>query len=275
MPALRILAKNILDAANVSSVVFGAAVAGYPVSNALTARRSDTARVSAGFAGPGVYSGAFNFQIPVAANCNCAVLARTNVASTGGYTSFELRRAGAALSITNIFPLFGDSDLDLLTDTSSLGLNNHVIWLGNTFSVDQIYFSLLTSTPSGVMQCGRVFAGVYKQLTLNFDWENSVEWVDLGSSTATYGGDLIASYNGPLRRKITLPFNGIPEADRAYLFDMMRVVGTTGELFISMWPGAGGRLERDHQMWCRIANTDALRQSHVDFYGTSITFIEC
>lgn len=272
---LRILASNVIDAATSASVTLGTALSGYPAANVLTARRSEVARATTAFVSGSNYFANFTVPLPATVPVNCVVLARTNVAANGLFAAY-LRNAGSVVANTgNTAPITGDPSLDTLNAATARGINNHVFWLGSTYSTDEVTGQLATVFASGTVEMARIMAGVYKELALNFDWGNTVEWVDPGSSLATYGGDLIASYNGPPRRKITLPFSGIPEADRAYLYDLMRAVGTSGELFISLWPGAGGRLERDHQMWCRIANTDALRQSHVDFYGASITFIEC
>lgn len=275
---LRILAKNILDGV-APSILTGTPVTGYPASNALTARRSEVSRITSVSAGSGFYVGRVWYALPADARANMIVAARTNLPNAGYLQGIAQTAAFSTLFQADTSGLgAGDGDLDVMSDESARGINNHAVYsAGGTIysTVRNVYFDLLTNVVTGVVEHGRAFAGVYKELALNFDWGNTVEWVDPGTSTATYGGDLIATYGGPPRRKIFLPFSGVPATDRAYLFDLMRVVGTSGELFISEWPGSGGRLERDHQMWCRIANTDALRQSHVDFYGASITFIEC
>jgi hypothetical protein len=274
--ALRILAQNVLTGST-ATVGYGSVVAGYPASNALTARRSEVSRSNSAFVSGSRWQVDLNFARGSTAPVNAVAICRTNLAVADFAAIALFNGASNVYNASLTSPLFGDSTLDLLSDDSSRSINNFSFWLPSTYSADVVIANLITTSSgvSRVAEIGRIFAGVYKELALNFDWGNTVEWVDPGSSVPTYGGDLIATYGGPPRRKITLPFSGIPEADRAYLYDLMRAVGTSGELFISLWPGAGGRLERDHQMWCRLANTDALRQSHVDFYGASITFIEC
>jgi hypothetical protein len=270
---LRILAGSLLDTGS-AAVDFGTAVSGYPASHVLTHRRSDAARIQSVLNGADYAS---NLIVTQAADFafNAVVAAGLAIPTTGTLNAFARNAAG-----TNIFgsamPILPwTSTLDSLDSATARSVNSSALWLGSTTSgVRSLVLQQRTSTAL-VHEAARFMAGIYKELTLNFDWENSLQWVDPGESSTTYGGDLIATYNGPLRRKITLPFNGVPEVDRAYLYDLMRVVGTSGELFISMWPGAGGRLERDHQMWCRIANTDALKNTTPGRFGSSITFIEC
>lgn len=271
--SLRILAGSLLDTGT-AAVDFGTAVTGYPASNVLTSRRSAVARIQSVLSGPDY---ATNLIVTVAADFafNAVAAAGLAIPSTATLTAIA-RNSGGTQILGSAMPVLPwTSTLDALDSASARASNSSALWLGSTTSgVRSIVLQQRTPTAL-VHESARLMVGVYKELTLNFDWANTVQWVDPSETKTTYGGDLVATYNGPPRRKITLPFNGIPEADRAYLYDLMRVVGTSGELFISLWPGAGGRLERDHQMWCRIANTDALRQSHIDFYGTSITFIEC
>jgi hypothetical protein len=268
--SLRILAKNVFDSA--TSVVSNAAVSGYPGTNLLTGRRSQFAR-SSDLAGSWQY-----LSLPASVSINMFGFARTNLSAASGEIYIDVLNASA--SIVYASGWLGDTGfagaLDSYTDQSARSVNNRATYFS---TVSGMRFARIyqrdAASVDGYVEAARAFGGVYKDLTLNFDWANSVEWVDLSDTKTTYGGDLIATYNGPPRRKITLPFNGIPEADRAYLYDLMRVVGTSGELFISLWPGAGGRLERDHQMWCRIADTDALKNTTPGRFGSSITFIEC
>jgi hypothetical protein len=252
-------------------------VAGYPATNTLTSRQSEVCRVNSTSAGGGYYVGRLLYALAADVRVNMVAVARTNLTNAGYMQAIVQTAAAGTLFSANTAGLgAGDSELDVMSDVTARSINNHAVYSGTIYTTARnIYIDLLTDVGLGMVEHARAFAGVYHQLTLNFDWNYAVEWIDRGRTEKTYGGDAVASYGGARYRRLTLPFAMIPDADKDYLFDLMRTVGTEGELFISLWPGSGGRRERDNQMWCRIESTEALKNPMLARHSGGITFIEC
>lgn len=275
---LRILAKNILDGV-MPSILQGTPVAGYPASNAITTRRSEVSRITSTSAGGGFHVGQLWYALPADAKANMIAVARTNLPNAGYVQGIAQNAAFGTLFSGSTSGLgAGDGDLDVMTDETARSINNHAIYSsGGTIytTVRNVFTDLLTNVNGGVVEHARAFAGVYKQLALNFAWDWSTAWQDPSTNSRTLAGDLIVSYGGARTRELVLPFSYLPEADRAYLADLARVIGKERDIFISLWPGSGGRLERDHQMWCRLEIVGEFKNSSLNRYGTSAVFTEC
>lgn len=273
--ALRILAQPINGAAT-QSFIFGAAVSGYPASNVLTARRLEVSRVNAANAGSGLWLTEYKFTWAADVTIGAVAVCRTSLNAAASVTVRAQNSGGGQIGPDLVITsLGGDTALDLFSDDSARSINNFAAWTAGTAptNVRSITVDLVSTQP--MQEVARIMAGQFYQTALNFDWGNAVQWTDPSTAASTYGGDLIATYGGPRRRQITLPFNRIPEADRAYLFDLVRVIGQESDIFISMWPGSGGRLERDHQMWCRLKIVGDITNPSLARYGTSAVFTEC
>ena len=128
----------------------------------------------------------------------------------------------------------------------------------------------ISAVPSAVSHVGTASVPTYA------GWQYNLTWTDPTIGASTYGGDSVVTYAGPAKRRLDLPFEGLSIADQQYLFDLVRVVGKTGELFLSAWPGntANPGLERQCQMWCRIVETRGFTNPTLNRFGTGIVFEE-
>ena len=272
---LRILPRSSFDAATLS-MIYGAAVAGYPAANVLTSRRSEFARINGGDAGGGLFLTRFELVLPADTSANCAVFCQTSLRSTGYVNAYVYNAAATQLaSVTGQNPLGGDGPLDTMRDTTARGINNLAAWFGSTpTTVRKVAFEIVSTDSQN--DVGRLMAGVYKELGWNFNWQYNLKWLDPSTSANTYGGDNVVTYAGPGRRQIDLPFEGLAETDIRYLFDLVRVVGLSGELFISCWPNytVSPTLENRCQMWCRIKEVRGFQNPTTGYFGTGIVFEE-
>lgn len=273
---LRILPGSIFDVATLS-LAFGTAVAGCPSANILTGRRSEFARINAANAGGGLWLTRFELTLPADASVNSVVAAQTNLRASG---TFNARLYNAATTeVANVLNQSlpgGDGPLDTAMSNTARGLNNVAMWFSGTItSVRKVALEAVSTDSQH--EITRVMAGVYRELAWNFDWGYKLSWVDPTSIDKTYGGDQIATYNGPGRRQLDLPFAGLAEADIRYLFDLVRVIGIGGEVFISAWPGntANPGLEQRTQMWCRLIEARGFDNPLPNYFGTGLVFEEC
>lgn len=269
--AVRFIALNRADAATLSCSPAENAV--FPMANLKTANRGDqlrtagtTASLRASFAASQSISAVALCQHNLTAAATWRIQVWTGAAFTGGpaYDSGVV----TAYDSTEI------GTLDAITDTSFIGYKNSVIWFtpatGQSLTIDLVD----SGNADGYLTAARLFAGPYDTLAWNFDWGHPLSLVDPATQSRTLGGSLLSQNNGPSVRTLELPFDKVGLADRHYLFDLMRVKGLSTDLFLSAWPGVGGKKERDYQMACKIVSMQGIDQPLLNYYGAHITFGE-
>lgn len=103
------------------------------------------------------------------------------------------------------------------------------------------------ATADGYLQVGRVWLAMYKVPGRSADFGAQLSWQTNTQSSRTRGGSL-RSNTGEVWRRLELDLSGIAPSERSFWNDVQHYSQESKDLFISVFPGAGGRDERDYQM---------------------------
>jgi hypothetical protein len=92
----------------------------------------------------------------------------------------------------------------------------------------------------------------------------------------TAGGSLRAEGTSLKHRKARISLSYVPEADRLVLQDALALFGPAKPVFVSLFPGAGGRMETDHQ-FVAMHGAEFQRKLVSDSFWSvpAVEFLEC
>lgn len=109
----------------------------------------------------------------------------------------------------------------------------------------------------GCLEVGRVWLGKYFESTINPAYGVQLGVGDNTTRSRTHGGTSRSS-PGARWRTFAIDMNYMDEADRSIWLDIMEVLQTNGDFILSVFPGAGGRQERDYTMNAKFTSLDPL-----------------
>lgn len=131
------------------------------------------------------------------------------------------------------------------------------------FSATQFKAATLTlgtgaiSTADGYIEAGRIWLAMYRESSVNPDYGMALSHQSNTTAARTRGGSLRTN-NGETWRRLDLNIGSAPETDRPFWDDVQQYSQIAKDVFISCFPGDGGRAERDYQMNGRFVSLDPL-----------------
>ncbi len=268
---LSIIHTNRADSATLS--VSPAENASYPVANLKTIARTETLRTS------GLTAQQIRAVWPANVSANAIALCYHDLTAAA---TWRVRLYSDATFTTSVYDSGtvtaydsgGISSFDDINSAAFREYKNSVLWLTSTFTnVRSATIDLNDSTnPDGFLEAARLFIGQYTELQRNFKWLHPIALVSPTTMQTTLGGDDLGQFNGPMKRKLELDMSAVlTEADRNFLFDLVRVKDKSGDFFLSAWPNAGGKITRDYAMWARFVDWQGVDRPMINLYGTKIT----
>lgn len=84
------------------------------------------------------------------------------------------------------------------------------------------------------------------------------------------GAGGLRSIKGTKFKRMALSLSHMSEADRTELWGVQLANGTDVPMITSLYPGAGGARERDHQMYCCLVETSAMRRPNFAEHATEV-----
>jgi hypothetical protein len=277
MSNLRILYRNLADAATLGASP--AMVSTLPVTNLQVTGRAKVARTTS--TADQALTGDWGSAQPV----NGVVLWRHNLTETA---TWRVRLyAGANQTGTLLYDSGGLAGAmmplgDLRWGVDPLGATLHrgwtvayqaVLW---TPTVQARSFRIDLSdagNPAGYLQAARLFIGAYWSPVQNFDYGASLAWLDDSELIRTDGGSLRTLIRAT-SRQLGFSLSQMDAADRGAFTDIIREVGKATELFVSLYPNTGGKLERDHQILGKITGNHNSVGRPVNLWADQITIAE-
>lgn len=268
---MRIIAPDLALLATLSCATANAL---YPAANLITQQRDETLRTTGVSAQVIRATYAANQSVSAVALCRhnltAAATWRVQLYSDAAWTT-QVADSGTVTAFISTDP----GPFDTVTDATFKVLKNSVAWFSAT-TVRSVQVTLTDAgNAAGYLEASRLFIGAYVELGQNPDWGHSISWDDPTTQSRTLGRSLLSQNNGERTRSFDFPFSLLDPTPRNYLADLMRVYGMERDFFMSMWPGEGGRIEREHQAWCKITAAQGLTRPLVNFYGTSLTLGDC
>lgn len=274
---MRYLAVNHVDEAAI--VASPDCVASLPATNCQNPYREQVAR-STGVAAPQVieltFAGSRRFSM--------ACLYRHNL-TTGATWRVQLWQ-----DATLTTPVYDSGALTALPSKTLGELDWGVDPLGASwfsewgYGVSTLYFAPVagafarvtitdSGNPDGYLQASRLFLGAYTDTTYQVSPGASLTHAESTQLVRTDGGSLRAE-TGPRYRELSLPLKYLSLADRQALSSLMSTRGLSEDVFVSVFPGVGGTLERDHQMQARFVRLPPLLFSQPAAIDATLTLQE-
>ena len=158
---------------------------------------------------------------------------------------------------------------------NSDGTTTWVAWFSVETAVDQYEMSIQDPTnPDGYIQVVQILCGPYLEPTYNFSLGAVVDWREDVQHITTAGQSIRSEGTGLVRREAAINLDLMPEADRATLIDELVAAGQKATLFVSLYPGRGGDLERHHQFPCRRTTGLSINHQHPMWWRQGLEFRE-
>jgi hypothetical protein len=256
MANLRLVTSNVVDAATLSSSDFQASL---PVTNlqlegrarvARTVNASGTKTINGNFAGATV--------------CSALVLYGHNLSGTA---TWRLRLYGSI-----------NQGGAVVYDSTTLQPQNVIGWGSFQWGVEpwgsstfrdweQPFWTLFfngvlalsfrlelvdTPNPAGYLQAGRLLIGNYLSPAYNPEYGLGLTWDTNSQQRRTLGGSVRTDRRASFRR-LSFDLAELNNTERATWVDLGRSAGLHRELFVTVFPGAGGELERDHALLAKFS----------------------
>ena len=277
MPNLRLVATNAVDAATLSSSDFTATL---PVGNlqlegrarvARTVNASGTKTINGNFAG--------------ATLCSALVLYGHNLSGTA---TWRLRLYNGTNQTGSV-----------VYDSTTLTPQTVVGWGAFQWGVEswgsyifrdweQPFYSLFfsdvyavsfrlelvdTVNPSGYLQANRLIIGRYLSPYFNAAYGLALNWDTNSQQRRTLGGSVRTDRRATFRR-LAFDLETLDAGERALWLDLARSASLHREMFISVYPGAGGELERDHALLAKFGQVPAAHLPVPERWSLKLEFIE-
>src|SRR5690606_30248255 len=104
-----------------------------------------------------------------------------------------------------------------------------------------------TGNPDGYLQIVQIMFGPYVSPEFNPGYGVETEYIEDVEQLETDSQSLRSEGSGTVKRQVSFALGWVTEADRAILIREMLRNGMRHPIFVSVYPGEGGDLERDHQ----------------------------
>lgn len=275
--SVRIVSANTADSATLSSTDF---VATLPVGNLQLEGRGRVAR-TVNVTGDKVILGNFAGASVV----SCAVLYNHNLTSQA---TFRLQLYAAANQTGSIV-----YDTGAVVALPALGWGEFgwglTPWGGTVFSgwgsafsdfwftaVGALSFKITlndAANPAGYIQVKRLLIGPYFEPAVNVEYGLQLSWQDNSTQIRTQGGSLRTD-NRVLFRTLQARLSRMTTAERAVFTELVRTIGLRKETFVSVWPDAGGSLERDYALLGKFTKMPQITNPNPANYVGDIQFEE-
>lgn len=134
------------------------------------------------------------------------------------------------------------------------GASKTAVWFESHYSADKIVIDLVDSTNSaGYIDCSRIVAGAYWEPTYNISNGLNVSVSDTSETNRNDSGDLL-SVRGSIYDYLEFDFDVLLETDKTNLMQILRKVGTSKNILISVFPSANSIMEQTHIIYGKRNN---------------------
>jgi hypothetical protein len=277
MPNLRVLSTNVVDAATLSSSDFTATL---PVTNLQVEGRARVAR-TANATGTKTINGNFAGSTL----CSALVLYGHNLSGTA---TWRLRLYNGANQTGSVV-----YDSTTLTPQTVVGWGafqwGAEPWGSYIFrDWEQPFYSLFfaevyavsfrleitdTGNPSGYLQASRLIMGRYLTPYFNAAYGLALTWDTNSVQRRTLGGSVRTDRRATFRR-LAFDLETLDAGERALWLDLARSASLHREMFVSIYPGVGGELERDHSLLCKFSQAPGSSLPVPERWSMKLEFIE-
>lgn len=148
-----------------------------------------------------------------------------------------------------------------------------VAWFGSVAAQSGEIIIISDGNPDGYIELNRLIFGQALSPDRNFQFGYELDYLDTSSFDITQGGSPKVE-PGIVRRIIRLSLPRVIELERASWADFIRNTTRYNEIFISMFPERGGKLERDYSMVCTVSTRAPLKNKNARHFTLSVNLQE-
>jgi len=148
-----------------------------------------------------------------------------------------------------------------------------VTWFGSVAAQSGEIVVISEGNPDGYIDFNRLVFGQAISPQRNFQFGYELDYLDTSTHELTAGGSG-RSDPGVIRRLINIQLPRVLDSERSTWADFVRNTSMYNEIFVSLFPERGGKLERDHSMMCIVKSRSALRNVNARRFTISINFQE-
>lgn len=130
-----------------------------------------------------------------------------------------------------------------------------------------------TVNPAGYLQASRLIIGRYLTPYFNASYGLSLYWDTSSVQRRTLGGSVRTDRRATYRR-LRFDLEALAAGERALWLDLARSVSLHREMFVSVYPGLGGELERDHSMLCKFGQVPSSSLPMPERWTMQFEFVE-
>jgi hypothetical protein len=208
---------------------------------------------------------------------NTVVLPCTNLSGTSTVRVRLYDAASALLYDSTTVPAVPGFNLDISSVTHNANLfaygymSKTAIWIPTIYNtVRSCIIDLVdTSNITGYIDCSKILAGVYWESSNNVENGIQIQSIDGSNISRTNAGELVYDA-GFTYDKISFNFALLSENDRTELLKIIRRIGITKNIFISVFPEyTVSTVEQDYMLYGKRSNA-ALTYKIFGFYNHSM-----
>lgn len=136
------------------------------------------------------------------------------------------------------------------------GASKTAVWFEPQIgSVRKVVIDLVdTNNAAGYIDCARIVAGTYWEPTYNVSNGLSVTINDLSQTTRNDSGDLLAD-RSIIHDQLSFDFSVLLDTDKHVLMQILRKVGTSRNMLVSVFPDNNSLLEQSHMVYGKRTNS--------------------
>lgn len=143
------------------------------------------------------------------------------------------------------------------------GATKSAVWFNQHYSVKKVVIDLVdTTNPAGYIDCSRIVCGPYWEPTYNVSNGLTYSLVDTSEVIRNDSGDLLSD-RGFVHDQISFDLSVIVESDKTKLLEIMKYVGVSKNIFISLFPESNSSREQNYIIYGKRSNGDISSQ----YYG--------
>ncbi len=116
----------------------------------------------------------------------------------------------------------------------------------------------ITVVSAAVFQASRLFLGPYTEAAINPEEGAAAGWIDLSEQKRLKSGTLAVNV-GAMHRSLPFSMMVNTEATRAAWMEIGRYSGTSKTVWVSVFPGDGTALERDHSFMGKFKESPMMK----------------
>ena len=136
------------------------------------------------------------------------------------------------------------------------GASKTAVWFSNQVACNIIVIDLIdtAANTAGFIDCSRIIVGAYWEPKYNVSNNINVTIADTSSTNRNESGDLISN-RSVIYDQISFDFSVLLEADKLMLSQILRKVGTSRNILVSVFPDNNSTLEQNHIIYGKRANS--------------------